>query len=92
MGVDNYFSLSPKKSDWKHNNRIALLADLRNAAMQPLFESLPGTFAWTVFINDVYICPTDLLELVYQARKQQADIVTGFDYWIGTYTCWPHRL
>ncbi len=54
--------------------------------MQPLYDSTPGTFDRVFFINDVYVCPTDLMELAHQASVQQADIVTGFDFWIGNYT------
>lgn len=33
-----------------------------------------------IFINDVFVCPTDILELLHQRRVQDADATCGMDW------------
>ncbi|KAJ5825692.1 hypothetical protein N7474_002830 [Penicillium riverlandense] len=92
-------SLDPKDG---HVNRIEALAELRNAALAPLkanygMKNLAGTYspdAVVIFINDIAMCPEDILELVYQHVNQDSHMTCAFD-WIfnGTsfYDVWVSR-
>ncbi|KAM0791408.1 hypothetical protein ACM66B_005869 [Microbotryomycetes sp. NB124-2] len=65
------------------HHRIEYLAEVRNAALAPLQE-LRDTegelFDSIIFMNDVLPCVDDLLELVWQSRRQNAGITCGSDY------------
>jgi alpha-1,3-mannosyltransferase len=76
---------------FKHSNfsssegdRIARLAALRNMALQPLLDEpqrYPSSADTTViFINDVAICPEDILELAHQRRFLGADMTCAMDW------------
>lgn len=71
--------INPAETD-----RIARLAELRNLALRPLRDPEGGkTFspgATVVFLNDVAICPEDILELVYQRDILKADMTCGMDW------------
>jgi alpha-1,3-mannosyltransferase len=58
-------------------DRIANLASLRNMALQPLSGDSNTT---VVFLNDVAICPEDILELVHQRRVLGADMTCAMDW------------
>lgn len=65
------------------NHRIEYLAEVRNAAMGPLEDlrdSNGEIFDSIVFINDVLPCVDDLLELIWQSRRQNAGITCATDY------------
>eukprot|EP00842_Homolaphlyctis_polyrhiza_P003216 jgi/Hompol1/3896/HPOL_001657-RA len=78
--INHTIVLSFEKSDFKHTNRIELLARYRNRAIEPMF-SQPVHYDRILFINDVFHCLDDTLELLYQTELQQTDITCGFDYW-----------
>ncbi|KAH8919197.1 glycosyltransferase family 69 protein [Atractiella rhizophila] len=65
------------------NHRIESLAAIRNAVLSPLF-SLPTSSQWkeadVLFLNDIFHCPHDLLELLYQKKTEKADMMCGMDY------------
>jgi alpha-1,3-mannosyltransferase len=64
-------------------HRIEYLAEVRNAALRPLYElrDSEGEFFDTiVFMNDVLPCVDDLLELIWQSRRQNAAITCAADY------------
>lgn len=68
----------------KHS-RIDDLARLRNFALEPLRNSIEadstgGAFSTVIFMNDVFFCASDILELLYQREVQGADMVCGLDY------------
>lgn len=80
---------------WKDVDRIEQLALYRNTVMEPLYatanltrrqmsgEVLTGNerpFESVVFINDVYFCPTDALELLHVRATQEAHATCGLDY------------
>lgn len=68
--------------DPTHGDRIAKLATLRNMAVQPMLLH-PKSFSadtTVVFINDVAICPEDILELLHQRRHLDADMTCAFDW------------
>lgn len=65
------------------NHRIEYLAEVRNAALVPLHElreSKQEVFDSIVFMNDVLPCVDDLLELIWQSRRQNAGITCASDY------------
>jgi len=73
--------------DWEANHRIELLAQMRNAGMQPFYDSLPSGLTpdghpWTaiVYYNDVYLSATHFLELMHQHFIQDADMTCGWDH------------
>lgn len=65
------------------NHRIEYLAEVRNAAMVPLWE-LRDTegemFDSIIFMNDILPCVDDVLELIWQSRRQNAGITCAADY------------
>jgi alpha-1,3-mannosyltransferase len=65
------------------HHRIEYLAEVRNAALAPLQELRDAegeVFDSVIFMNDVLPCVDDLLELIWQSRKQNAGITCGSDY------------
>jgi alpha-1,3-mannosyltransferase len=69
--------------DPKKGNRIAKLAELRNLALQPIFEQLKEAVdsdTTVLFINDVAACAEDILELALQRQKLGADMTCGMDW------------
>lgn len=65
------------------HHRIEYLAEVRNAALAPLQElrdSEGEVFDTVIFMNDVLPCTDDLLELIWQSRRQNAGITCGADY------------
>ncbi|WWD20893.1 hypothetical protein CI109_105371 [Kwoniella shandongensis] len=73
--------------DWESVHRIDQLAQMRNAGMQPFYDSLPTGLSpdghpWTgiVYYNDVYLSATHFLELMHQHFKQDADMTCGWDH------------
>ena len=63
-------------------DRIGDLAALRNLALEPLTSNEVGFNPETtvIFLNDVAICPEDILELVHQRQRIGADMTCGFDW------------
>jgi len=65
------------------NHRIEYLAEVRNAALVPLHELRDAegeTFDSVIFMNDILPCVDDLLELIWQSRRQNAGITCAADY------------
>lgn len=65
------------------NHRIEYLAEVRNAAFVPLHD-LRNTqneyFDSIIFMNDILPCADDLLELIWQSRRNNAGITCASDY------------
>jgi alpha-1,3-mannosyltransferase len=65
------------------NHRIEYLAEVRNAAFGPLHELRDEQgeyFDSIIFMNDILPCVDDLLELVWQSRRNNAGITCAADY------------
>ena len=65
-----------------NEDRIVLLAELRNLALREIYEH-PEQYApdtTIIFINDVWICTEDILELVHQQFHQDAHMTCGMDW------------
>lgn len=79
LGIDGLWITSSRlHTGYTQGNRINMLAELRNAALKPLIPFAgDGTI---VFINDVILCASDILELVLQTQVQSADVAVGIDW------------
>ncbi|CAE6470037.1 unnamed protein product [Rhizoctonia solani] len=64
----------------EHGHRISRLSALRNAAMEPLQELNPLEFDNVLWLNDVFHCHTDVLELLLQKQKQGAVQACALDF------------
>ncbi len=65
------------------NHRIEYLAEVRNAAFVPLHELRSAEneyFDTIIFMNDILPCVDDLLELIWQSRRNNAGITCAADY------------
>jgi alpha-1,3-mannosyltransferase len=67
-------------ADKSNHMRIAVLAAVRNSALQPLYDGAVGKYDTVLFINDVFHCPADILEVLYQHWKQNADMSCSVDW------------
>lgn len=71
-------SIDPSQGD-----RIPKLTELRNLALKPLLDK-PKRFSLenttVIFLNDVVICPEDILELLYQRIQLQAGVTCAMDW------------
>lgn len=80
LGVHYTFqtsAINPSEED-----RIGRLAALRNLVLEPLLQMLDvfNNETTIIFINDVAICPDDLLELVLQRKNLDADMTCAMDW------------
>ena len=64
LGTTYHFVSSPINS--RVGDRIGKLAELRNLALAPLLETRKLEEYTVVFLNNVAICPDDILELLHQ--------------------------
>lgn len=82
LGVYYRLDQSDIEPHGEGKDRIEELGKLRNMALDPLRDE-PEIFSEspiTVFINDVALCPDDILELFYQHTLQNATMTCGFDW------------
>ncbi|KAI4115008.1 MAG: hypothetical protein LQ338_007927 [Usnochroma carphineum] len=74
---------SPLDAQSPSNDRIETLAELRNLALAPLLQDtsrFDSEETTVVFINDISLCPNDILELIHQRRIQHATMACPMDY------------
>ncbi|KAG8729103.1 hypothetical protein FRC12_021254 [Ceratobasidium sp. 428] len=71
----------------EHGHRISRLAHLRNTVLEPLFlaqnstsETQRSPFETVVFLNDVFFCHGDVLELLLQKKWNRAVQSCGLDF------------
>ncbi|KAI0311465.1 cryptococcal mannosyltransferase 1-domain-containing protein [Amylostereum chailletii] len=70
----------------ENGHRINVLAAARNAAMAPLYSGAAarhvpgGVIDEVMWINDVFHCQADLLEVIYQKREQGANQACAVDW------------
>ncbi|KAJ2793801.1 hypothetical protein H4R20_006430, partial [Coemansia guatemalensis] len=60
-------------------HRIEYMADLRNRALEPLYRNATN-YRRVLFLNDVFFCLPDLLELVHQSFTYQAHLTCAEDF------------
>lgn len=85
MKIDHTILSDPTKTDWKNVDRIAQLAVYRNLVLEPLYSSTnsnPNSTNWdtVLFVNDVFVCETDILELLWQRKAQSASAACAMDW------------
>ncbi|KAL8679627.1 MAG: hypothetical protein Q9186_004088 [Xanthomendoza sp. 1 TL-2023] len=80
MGAKYYLQTNEVNPRAEGVDRIEALAALRNQALQPLIDLHVGADTEVVFINDVAICMEDILELIYQRHRQNADMTCAMDW------------
>ncbi|TVY23804.1 Alpha-1,3-mannosyltransferase [Lachnellula hyalina] len=78
--IPYYFNSSDKNPE--EMDRIQMLADLRNEALEPLIENANewSNDATVIFLNDVSLCMEDILELVHQRIHLKADMTCAMDW------------
>ena len=78
--IPNRVLSQEKQIKWHHVHRIETLASLRNIVLQPLHEPHEPNFDHVLFVNDIFVCAGDMLELIHQRVYQEADVTCGGDY------------
>ena len=96
LGVHYWLIHSGTDSKAEGNERTQELANLRNIALNPLLNEA-GTFSESplfIFLNDIVVCPDDILEIIYQHQLQGAVQTCAMD-WIEKgkdfYDVWASR-
>lgn len=69
--------------DFNSGNRIELLANLRNDALQPLWQdpAFGTNVKSVVFFNDVYLKAEHILELLYAHQINGAGMTAAWDWY-----------
>ncbi|GAA5897802.1 hypothetical protein JCM6882_000101, partial [Rhodosporidiobolus microsporus] len=83
LGTPHTIVSDPRPTPWHKVDRIAQLSLYRNIALLPLEAAPLNSTAPpqdVVFINDVFVCPRDVLELLFQRRVQHADAACAMDW------------
>jgi hypothetical protein len=83
IGVDGLWMRSSNmRSAFDSQDRIVMLAEIRNVAITPLvpYASSNTDNGTLLFLNDVVTCPSDILELIHQQRLQNAGMAFGMDW------------
>lgn len=66
--------------DFSQQNRIEVLAELRNRALEPLWDTEENDVEAVIMVNDVFMRAEDILELVYQHVVNGAGMTTAWDW------------
>jgi alpha-1,3-mannosyltransferase len=85
LNIRTHFSLNTTPNPLAPGaDRFSTLAQLRNLALLPLTTNPTAYHPDTTvaFINDVALCPDDILELLHQKHHQRADMACALD-WTG---------
>lgn len=83
LGVEHVFRSKKEDTQWSKVDRISQLAHYRNQALLNGLEHserIGMNITEVVFVNDVYVCPQDILELIYQKHVQKASASCGTDW------------
>ena len=82
LGAAFYMSTSDVSPQDGKQDRIEGLAFLRNLALAPLVMDKANFSpdAQVIFLNDIHLCPHDILELLYQQMMQHATMTCGMDW------------
>ena len=77
--VSHVITSDSASTNWRDGvDRIKQLSVFRNIVLEPLYSS--PEVETVLFINDVYTCATDILELLHQRIIQDAHATCGLDY------------
>ncbi|KAJ1931833.1 hypothetical protein GGF37_007257, partial [Kickxella alabastrina] len=66
----------PRKTS---NHRIEYMAELRNRALDPLYQQALR-YNRVVFLNDIFFCLPDIFELLHQSRVHSAHLTCAEDF------------
>ncbi|KAJ1826564.1 hypothetical protein LPJ56_002114, partial [Coemansia sp. RSA 2599] len=78
LGIENKVVVdSVPKQERVH--RIEYMAQVRNRALEPLYRD-QRRFSKVVFLNDVFFCFLDILELLFQSQLNSAHLTCAEDY------------
>ena len=96
LGVEYYLQQSDVDPHGPDQDRIGGLSILRNLAMYPLISERKkySDKTITMFVNDVALCPDDILELLIQHVHQNASMTCAMDWVYGGdvfYDAWVSR-
>ncbi|GAA6055314.1 hypothetical protein JCM3770_004835 [Rhodotorula araucariae] len=80
LGASHDVVSDARRTNWRAVDRIDQLAVYRNEALAPLARANATHFDDIVFINDVFACPGDVLELLFQRKAQGADAACAMDW------------
>jgi len=80
---DLFINTSVTPIDWKSENRIKIMGDLRMEALKPLFSERGKRFGIYFFFNDVGLCARDFLEMLHHHFEQDAHMSCSMDWKIG---------
>ncbi|KAJ5622589.1 hypothetical protein N7528_005821 [Penicillium herquei] len=90
LGAQFFLATSRHSSDDAQSGQNATLADLRNQVLEPLkakdvepshsLSSVYSSEAVVIFLDDIAVCPEDILELVFQHVNQGAQMTCAFDW------------
>jgi alpha-1,3-mannosyltransferase len=88
MGVANLVFTDKKKIDWDKEFRIEALARVRNKALKPLYQDVERVqvyrtipkFHKLIFLNDVFFCAADVLELILQQSQSGSVMACPVDF------------
>ena len=82
LGAVFYMTTSDVSPHDEKQDRFEGLAFLRNLALAPLVmdKARFSADAQVIFLNDIYLCPHDILELLYQQKMQHATMTCGMDW------------
>lgn len=69
-------------ADFRSLGPISQLSVYRNLALAPVNGTAPNglPFEEVIFVNDVFVCPRDALELIHQRRVQNAHATCAVDW------------
>lgn len=85
MGVPSdhlLITTNAPKIDFWSGNRIEILADLRNQALAPVWDTwIRKPIRQIVYFNDVYLKAEQVLELMYQHEVSKADLTAAWDWY-----------
>ena len=78
LRVPHKFVVDGIRRDEKQH-RIVFLAKIRNKALAPFYANM-SSWDEVVFLNDVAICASGILELLAQKNFHRGDVASGMDY------------
>ncbi|KAF8321691.1 hypothetical protein DL93DRAFT_2163286 [Clavulina sp. PMI_390] len=85
-GVEHNILSDETRTEWDNVDRISQLAVYRNVVLEPFHVARNKTnsnakpFENLLFINDVFFCPADALELLHVRAAQSAHGACGLDW------------
>ncbi|POW08061.1 hypothetical protein PSTT_07837 [Puccinia striiformis] len=84
LNIPHHFRTAQEDTIWDGVDRISILSGYRNLALSPGFKmadkALNGGLSEVVFINDVFLCYQDILEVIWERNLQHADASCGTDW------------